>query len=74
MEFSRALFLLITPMVVVQFLGAGLAVKCKRNGWQGEVLRKALSRRRFWNQVIGTASLAVVSGFAVIEGVIDYNF
>lgn len=74
MEFSRALFLLIAPMVVVQFLGAGLAAKCKRNGWQGAVLRKALARRRFWNQVIGIASVAMLSVFAVIEGVVSNNF
>lgn len=73
MEFSKALTLLLTPLIAVQFLGARLAVKARNNGWEGKILRKALTRRRFWNQVIGVTSVFMLSVFAFIHVVMHDN-
>jgi hypothetical protein len=65
-EFAQALFLLFTPLALVQVLGIGLAHKIRRDGLEGEKLRRALSRRRWWNQIIGIASVMVIAAYAVL--------
>lgn len=73
-EFAQAMFLLLTPLIVVQLFGFGLAVKARRRGLTGEALRGALSRRRFWNQVIGIASIMVIAAFAALYAIARESF
>ena len=56
-EFARAAFALTFPLIVVSALGIRLAFRIDREGIRGEELRSVLTRRRFWNQVIGLCSI-----------------
>ena len=65
-ELAAAAFVLIVPLLFVQFLNLRLAFRIEREGLFGEVLRRALLRRRFWNQVIGLISIVIVAGVAFL--------
>ncbi len=73
-EFAQAMFVLVAPLVGVQLLGFGLAVKAQRLGLTGEALRRALSRRRFWNQVIGIAAIMVTAAHAALYAIARETF
>ena len=60
-ELALAAFALLFPLSIVNTMGILLAFRIERDGLTGEALRKALTRRRFWNQVIGLVSIFVAS-------------
>lgn len=68
-EFAQAVFILIAPLIAVHVFSFSLALKAQRLELTGEALRQALSRRRFWNQVIGIASIMVTAAFAAIYAI-----
>jgi len=71
-ELSLAAFVLLCPLAIVNAMGVLLAVRIEREGLDGEALRKALTRRRFWNQVIGLVSIfaaSVMTIFALARNV-----
>lgn len=63
-EIAQAFFVLVAPITLVHLLGARLAVRLRTNAVMGEELRNALTRRRFWNQVIGLSSIFLASMLA----------
>lgn len=66
-EIAQATFLLLAPLVLVHGLGIRLAFRIARDQVEGPALRKALVRRRFWNQVIGLSSIFVASMMAFLS-------
>jgi len=56
-ELAAAMFMLIGPLILVQALSLRLSFRVRDLGLQGEELRAALLKRRFWNQVIGLVSI-----------------
>ena len=70
-ELAQAVFMLAGPLILVQAIGARLAFKIEREGITGEALRKALIRRRFWNQVIGLVAIFFAAGVAFVSFVPD---
>jgi hypothetical protein len=62
-EIARGAVLLLGPLAIVAAANVRLAFRLERAGASGAALRRALSRRRFWNQVIGLAAVTVAAGF-----------
>lgn len=60
-ELARAAFALLFPLTIVHLMTFRLAIRVQDEGLTGEDLRDALTRRRFWNQVIGLFSIFVAS-------------
>ena len=71
-ELAQAMFVLLFPLTIVNGFGIRLAYRIESEGITGEALRSALTRRRFWNQVIGLVSIfaaAVMTIFALARNV-----
>lgn len=69
-EIAQGAALLVLPMMIVAAANVRLAFALERAGLRGAALRRALSRRRFWNQVIGLAAVTVSAGFGAWHVVI----
>lgn len=65
-EMARAAFVLLFPLSIVNLMGVLLAFRIERDGIVGETLRSLLTRRRFWNQVIGLVSIFAASVLTVL--------
>ena len=73
-ELAQAIFLLAAPLLLTAVFSVRLAYRIKNEVLEGENLRKALRKRRIWNQSIGTiaiilASVATVYHFAVVNNI-----
>ena len=66
-ELAQAIFMLVLPLTIVQILNVRLAFHIHNVGLDGEDLRKALVRRRFWNQVIGLFSILCAALMAFLQ-------
>jgi hypothetical protein len=64
-EISQAIFMLIAPLMFSNVFTARLAYQIERESLKGQALRIALSRRRFWNQVIGLFAIIAQTGVAM---------
>jgi len=73
-ELAQAAFMLLAPLTIVQIYMVRLAFRVSEQGLVGADLRKALSRRRFWNQVIGLISIFLSSILAFLSFVKDLAF
>jgi hypothetical protein len=60
-EFAQALFLLIFPTVIVGALSLRVAAHIRAQGMHGEALFRALTRHRFWIQIIGVIAILVTA-------------
>lgn len=60
-EFAQAVFLMMFPMSMVALMSLSTAARIQEEEASGELLRKRLSRHRFWTQVIGMLSIFVTS-------------
>jgi hypothetical protein len=60
-EFAQALFLLVFPTVLVGALSLRVAARIRSEGTQGEALCRALTRHRFWTQIIGVVAIFVTA-------------
>ncbi len=60
-ELARAAFALLFPLSIVNALGIRLAMRIEREAMTGAQLRAALTKRRFWNQVIGLCAIFAAS-------------
>lgn len=65
-ELAAASFVLIVPLIFAQVLNIRLAYRLEREGMFGAPLRRALLRRRFWNQVLGMLSIVAIAGVAFV--------
>lgn len=66
-EMSLAALSIAFPLVIVSTAEVFLAFRIEREGLAGEILRDALTRRRFWNQVIGLVSIFVAAIFTFLS-------
>ena len=66
-EMAQGLFALMFPLTIVHALGVRLAFRIERENIRGAELRDVLSKRRFWNQVIGLFSIFVASILTVLS-------
>lgn len=73
-ELAQAAFALIAPLTVVHGMGVVLAFRIEREVIRGAELRSALTRRRFWNQVIGLFSIfcAAILTFATLARLVTW--
>jgi hypothetical protein len=60
-EFAQALFLLVFPTVIVGALSLRVAARIRAQGMHGEALFRALTRHRFWTQIIGVVAIFVTA-------------
>lgn len=60
-EMALAAFALAFPLMIVSAAEVLLAFRIDREGLGGEELRSSVTRRRFWNQVIGLFSIFIAS-------------
>jgi hypothetical protein len=70
-EVAAAFFLILVPVGLVAALGARLSGKVLAQAVTGENLRKLISRRRFWDQVIGVLAICVTALFTGWHAVSD---
>jgi len=73
-EMAQAFFLLAAPLVFSSLFTIRLAYRIKEEALQGEDLRKALRRRRIWNQFIGMVAITITAIFAVYHYIVINNF
>jgi len=66
-ELARAVFMLFLPLTIVQAFNIRLAFRIRDFGLTGEVLRKSIVRRRFWNQVIGLTAIMFAAVMAFLQ-------
>ena len=66
-EMAQGLFALMFPLTIVHALSVRLAFRIEREKIRGAELRDVLSKRRFWNQVIGLFSIFVASILTVLS-------
>ena len=66
-EIASAAFMLLAPLAIVQAMAVRLAFRIRRDGLDGEDLRNALVRRRFWNQVIGLFAITATALVAFLS-------
>lgn len=62
-ELAQGAALLLLPLMLVAGLNVRLAFRLEASGATGAALRRALARRRFWNQVIGLGAITLSAGF-----------
>lgn len=66
-ELAQGLFMLLAPLTLVQVFNVRLAYRLHFDAPDGEALRKALVRRRFWNQVIGLTAIFFAAMLAFLQ-------
>lgn len=65
-EIFIALFMLLTPLMLVAGFSVRFAYKIDREGWRGAELRKKIKWRRFWNQSIGMCSIVFTTVVSMV--------
>lgn len=66
-EMAKGMALLAIPLMLVAGLNARLAFRLEASGTSGAALRRALGRRRFWNQLIGLGAVGMAAAMAVVH-------
>jgi hypothetical protein len=67
LELAQAVFVLLFPLALVGLANVRLALELKRTGATGGELRRRLTRRRFWNQVIAILAILAAALAALIN-------
>ncbi len=73
-ELAQAIFMLAAPLMLTAVFSVRLAYRIKNELLQGAPLRKALRRRRIWNQTIGTIAIMFASAATVYHFVVANNY
>ncbi len=73
-ELAQAIFVLAAPLLFTSVFTVRLAYRIKNELLEGEPLRKALRRRRIWNQTIGTVAIMVAAAATVYNFVVVNNY
>ena len=73
-ELAQAFFLLAAPLLFTSVFTVKLAYRIQAEALQGNDLRKALRRRRIWNQVIGMIAIVFASAAAVYHYILINNY
>ncbi|MEM9049311.1 MAG: hypothetical protein AAGC92_11395 [Pseudomonadota bacterium] len=66
-EMAQGVALLLVPLMLVAVLNARLALRLEAAPLSGAAFRRALTRQRFWNQVIGLASVTIAAAVAALH-------
>lgn len=67
MEFAQAVFLLVTPLTLTQFLSTRLAFRVEHDALRDTLLQNALLRHRLWVQVIGLIAIFVTAIWGMLH-------
>lgn len=71
LQIAQALFCIGFPMTIVWLLGLRTARRIRREGADGALLRKYLTRQRIWTQVIGMISIFVTAMWGIFSALSD---
>lgn len=66
-QLAQAVFLILLPLALVTEANVRLARHIRTTGLTGRFLRRALARRRFWNQVIAIGSILATTLMALVN-------
>jgi hypothetical protein len=67
MEFAQAVFLLVMPLTLTQFLSTRLAFRIEHDSLRDTLLQNALLRHRLWVQVIGLIAIFVTAIWGMLH-------
>lgn len=66
-EFAQAVFLLLLPLALTQFLSVRLAFRIEHDHMRDERLQRALLRHRLWVQFIGLIAIFVTAVWGMLH-------
>lgn len=64
-ELAQAIFMLAAPLMLTSVFSVRLAYRIKNEVLEGEALRKALRKRRIWNQTIGIIAIILAAAATI---------
>lgn len=67
MEFAQAVFLLVLPLTLTQFLSVRLAFRIEHDTMRDARLQRALLRHRLWAQLIGVVAIFVTAVWGMLH-------
>ncbi len=67
LEFAQAVFLLLLPFALTQFLSVRLAFRIEHDQMQDDRLYRALLRHRLWIQFIGLIAIFVTAIWGMLH-------
>jgi len=73
-ELAQAVFVLATPLMFTSVFSVRLAYRIKNELLEGEPLRKALRRRRIWNQTIGMFAIMFAAAATIYHFIVVNNY
>jgi len=73
-ELAQAIFVLAAPLLFTSVFSVRLAYRIQAEALQGEALRKALRKRRIWNQTIGTLAIVLAAAATVYHFILINNY
>lgn len=73
-ELAQAFFVLVAPLLLTSVFTVRLAYRIKNDVLEGEALRKALRKRRVWNQTIGMIAIIFASAATIYHFMQVNNF
>ena len=66
-ELARALLTILLPLTLIYLLSMRVALRARDAGLTGTELRRAITRQRFWNQLVGVLAVFFAVCLAVWE-------
>lgn len=73
-ELAQAIFVLAAPLMLTSVFSVRLAYRIKDEVLEGEALRKALRRRRIWNQIIGMVAIMLAAAATIYHFIVVNNY
>ncbi len=73
-ELAQAIFVLAAPLLLTSVFTVRLAYRIKNEVLEGEALRKALRKRRIWNQTIGMIAIILASAATIYHFILVNNY
>jgi len=73
-ELAQAIFVLAAPLLFTSVFSVRLAYRIKNEVLEGAPLRKALRRRRIWNQIIGMLAIMLAAAASVYHFIVVNNY
>lgn len=74
LEIAVGFFMILAPLTLVAFFSHRLALRIKEGDLRGLPLRRAITRRRFWNQFIGLCSILATVGIGMWLFLVSNSF
>lgn len=73
-ELAQAAFVLAAPLLLTSVFSVRLAYRIKNEVLEGEALRKALRKRRVWNQSIGMIAIIFAAAATIYHFIVVNNY